>query len=94
MKFNQPDFIALDHSGYSVYGNVLSPNKVVVKRESFPEGEVPPHLTGYIGQTAKVAKACKGKREYAYTICLREKAKEHGVTKKGAAPTRRRRRKK
>ena len=86
MKFNQPDFIALDHSGYSVYGNVLSPNKVVVKPESFPEGKVPPHLTGYLGQTAKVSKACAGKTGYARVVCMKRKAVELGITKRVTAP--------
>jgi len=83
-KFNVSldDLLAADKRGYSVYGNVLAPGKVILKRESFPEGEVPAHLKTYVGQTGKVAHACKGRKGQAYVECLRTKAKEMGITKK------------
>ena len=75
------DLLASDHRGYSVYGIVTSPGKIVVKRESFEEGKVPEHLRSYLGQNAKVAKACKGKKGMAWVQCLREKSRELGTAK-------------
>jgi len=74
--------LELDHRGWSVYGLKTSPGKIILKRESFKEGEVPDHLKSYIGQTAAVAKACKGKKGLAWVQCLRDKARELGITKK------------
>ena len=71
----------LSNPDVSVYGNVMAPGKIVVKTPSFPKGEVPSHLTGYVGQTGKVAHACKGRRGMAFVNCLKTKAKEMGVTK-------------
>jgi len=83
MKFdgNIEQLMALDKMGYSVYGLVTSPGKIIVKEESFPEGEVPDHLRDYVGQNAKVAKACKGKKGLAWVECLRRKSVELGTKK-------------
>jgi len=83
MKFdgNIEQLMDLDRRGYSVYGLVTAPGKIIVKRESFPEGEVPPHLKEYVGQNAKVAKACKGKKGLAWIQCLRDKSRELGTAK-------------
>jgi len=78
---NIEQIMALDEMGYSVYGLVTSPGKIIVKRESFEKGEVPPHLSGYLGQNAKVAKACKGKKGLAWVQCLRDKSVELGTKK-------------
>jgi len=83
MKFDGSvaSLMALDHQGYSVYGLVTSPGKIIVKTESFPEGEVPEHLKKYVGQNAPVARACKGKRGLAWVECLRRKSVELGTKK-------------
>ncbi|MCS7124558.1 MAG: hypothetical protein NZ932_03985 [Candidatus Bathyarchaeota archaeon] len=83
MKLNPPDLIALSEQGFSVYGTVLSPQKVVVKRQSFPKGKgkIPPHLAPFKGQNAKVAKACAGRKGQAYVQCLRQKSIELGTAK-------------
>ena len=78
---NIEQILALDHMGYSVYGLVTSPGKIIVKRESFKEGEMPSHLSGYAGQNAKVARACKGKKGLAWVQCLRDKSRELGTAK-------------
>lgn len=65
-----------------VYSTPFAPGKVVSGYLAFERGKVPAPLKTYVGQTGKVAKACKGKRGYAFVVCLREKAKEMGITKK------------
>ena len=63
-------------------GRDLAPGKIIVKEESFPEGEVPPHLKPYVGKAAVLGKACKGRKGQAYVECLRKKAVELGIAKK------------
>jgi len=82
LNIDMDQLLALDHEGYSVYGISTSPGKVVIKPESFPEGEVPPHLQSYVGQNAKVARACKGKKGMAFVSCMRRKSIEMGTAKK------------
>jgi hypothetical protein len=67
--------------GLRVAATPFSPGKVYIGRLAFGRGAVPHPLTSYVGQTAKVAAACKGQRGYAFVACLRNKAKEMGITK-------------
>lgn len=41
----------------SISSSPFSPGKVIVKRSSFPKGEVPPHLKSYLIEKGE----CKGK---------------------------------
>lgn len=67
-----------------VFSTPFAPGKVIIGSLAFGRGKVPEPLKGYVGQTAKVAKACKGKRGYAFVVCLREQAKKMGITKKAS----------
>jgi len=71
-----------------VYSHPFAPGKVIAGRLAFSRYKIPEPLEKYVGQTGKVAHACKGKKGYAFVVCLREKSKEMGITK-GARVTRR-----
>ena len=60
----------------------FAPGKVYIGALAFGRGEVPAPLKGYVGQTGKVAAKCKGRKGYAFVACLREQAKEMGITKR------------
>jgi len=84
MKFSLPieELIAINESpGTRAYSTPFAPGKVVIGSLAWGRGEVPEKLKSYVGQTAEVAKACKGRKGYAFVVCLREKAKELGITK-------------
>ena len=76
------DLMRLDHEGYSVYGNVFTPGKIIIKRESFPEGKVPKPLEDYVGQAAELGKACRGRKGQAFIRCMQEEAVKRGIKKK------------
>jgi hypothetical protein len=44
--------------GISISSSPFAPGKVVLKRPSFPKGQVPPHLTGYLIKSGE----CSGQR--------------------------------
>jgi len=65
----------------SISRTPFNPDIVVVKRASFPKGEVPPHLKGYLitkglckGQTGTVV--FKGKIVPKTSVCVYEKKKK------------------
>ena len=85
MKFSLPieQLIAINETpGTRAYSTPFAPGKVVIGSLAFGRGVVPAPLSGYVGQTAKVARACKGRRGYAFVACMRVKAKEFGITKR------------
>lgn len=43
---------------------------LMIKRPSFPKGEVPAHLQPYLGQARGAPRACKGRKGQAYRECL------------------------
>jgi hypothetical protein len=60
----------------------FAPDKIYIGALRWGRGKVPEPLKGYVGQTGKVAAACKGQRGFAFVSCLKNKAKEMGITKK------------
>ncbi len=68
--------------GLRVASTPFNPEIVYIGALAWKRGAVPEPLKSYVGQTGKVAAACKGRSGYAFVACLREKAKEMGIKKK------------
>jgi hypothetical protein len=69
------------HPALRVASTSLAPGKVYIGSLRFRRGEKPAPLEKYFGQMRPVVEKCKGRSGYAYTVCLREKAKELGIKK-------------
>ncbi len=50
--------------------------QVIIRKQPWPKGEVPPPLRPYLGQIKECPIRCKGKKGQDYRMCLKACARE------------------
>jgi len=70
------------HPALRVASTPFAPGKVYVGALAYSRGKVPEPLERFTGQMREVSRKCKGKKGYAFVVCLRTQAKEMGITKR------------